>query len=92
MENNINWTEEYIKLKNLKIHYNLFNFFDTPEKFWYFQLSQILIKKSIIKYFPKTSNKYNDYYLFKNNPGSIKFINKFFFKQGWDGNNYSLKV
>ena len=86
----INWTEEILKYKN-KSFKKLFKLFKTPRDFYFFQLSQLLIKRDIIKNIPISDNKYNDYYLFKNNPGKIKYINKYFFKQGWDGNNYSQK-
>ena len=85
--------KEFKIAKKLKTHDKIFRYFNTPEKFKTFQLSQILIKKDIINIqtFPVSNNKYNDYYLFKNNPGSIKFIPIFFYLQGWDGKNVSIK-
>jgi len=85
----INWSNEIKELN--KSFYELFKRYKTPEDFYYFQLSQLLIKRDIIKNIPLTDNKYNDYYLFKNNPGKIKYIYKYFFKQGWNGDNYSQK-
>ena len=85
--------KEFNTAKKFKTHEKIFNYFNTPEKFKAFQLSQILIKKDIIntQNFPVSNNKYNDYFLFKNNPGRIKFIPKFFYLQGWDGKNVSIK-
>jgi len=70
-------------------HTKLFFNYNIPEKFIHFQLGQIIIKKEIIKKFPKTDNKYNDYYLFAKNPGTIKYINKLFYKQGESHYNVS---
>jgi len=96
---NINESREEISQKEfvlwfMKIPENyskIFKQFDTPEKFDHFQLSQLIIKKDVInkKHFPITNDKYNDYYLFKNNPGKIKKIYKSFFKQGISKNNVS---
>jgi len=83
-----NFRKSFKKIWN-KTHTELFNYYNIPEKFDHFQLGQIIIKKEIIKKFPKTDNKYNDYYLFFRNSGSIKYINKLFYKQGKSHYNVS---
>jgi glycosyltransferase involved in cell wall biosynthesis len=70
-------------------HFKLFNYYSIPEKFEHFQLGQLIIKKGIIRNFPKTDDKYNDYYLFFKNIGTIKYINKLFYKQGESHYNVS---
>ena len=88
LRENINWKQEFFKLFKLN-HKKLFFEYPNPDNFQSFQLSQLVIKKKIIKFFPITNNKYNDYYLFKNNPGKIKYLNKYFFQQGIAKNNVS---
>jgi len=78
---------EYFNICN---HSKLFKKYDTPEKLDDFQLGQLLIKKDVIKTIPKSDNKYNDYFLFKDNSGNIKNIKEYFYKQGYDGTNISI--
>lgn len=60
-----------------------------PEDIPLFQLGQVLFKTKNIKWFPTEEHTYNDFYLVKNNPGSIKHIYQYFFKQGWSEDSYS---
>ena len=91
MEPNFNLSEFLLPFKRNLSHKDLFKIYYKPEIFTYFQLSQIVIRKEIIKHFPTNSNIYNDYILFKYNPGNIKYIKQYFFSQGYDGLNISLK-
>jgi len=74
---------------NISSFNELFKKYSTPESMSEFQLSQLVFKKENIKNFPTDDCTYNDYYLFKNNPGSIKIIEYFLFEQGFDGKNIS---
>jgi len=81
---NFNNKELYDQIKNLK---NIFKL--NPEDIPWFQLGQVLFKTKKIKWFPKEVHTYNDFYLLKNNPGSLKIIFQYFFKQGWSEDSYS---
>jgi len=72
---------KYLKSFKDKKHTELFNIFKTPEEFIYFQLGDLIIKKDTLHNIPLSNNKYNDYYLFKNNIGSIQYLNNILYKQ-----------
>ena len=72
------WFSTLLKKNNM--HKKLLT--GVPEDLKHFQLGQLVIKKRCIKKIPINNDKYNDYYLFKDNPGSIKYIDKVFYKQG----------
>ena len=74
----------YDQIRKIK---NLFNL--NPEDLPWFQLGQVLFKTKKIKWFPNEEHTYNDFYLLKNNPGSLKFIYQYFFIQGWSEDSYS---
>lgn len=76
--------ELYYQIKNIK---NIFKF--EPENLPWFQLGQVLFKTKKIKWFPEKEHTYNDFYLIKNNPGSVKIVYQNFFKQGWCKDSYS---
>ena len=76
--------ELYDQIRNIK---NIFKL--NPEDLPWFQLGQILFKTKKIKWFPNKEHTYNDFYLLKNNPGSLKFIYQYFFIQGWSEDSYS---
>jgi len=73
--------KEFKKIKNI--------FKLNSEDVSWFQLGQVLFKTEKIKWFPKEEHTYNDFYLLKNNPGSLKFIYQYFFIQGWSEDSYS---
>ena len=66
------------------------NFFkQDPKEIPWYQLGQVVFKTKKIKWFPSIVDTHNDFYLLKNNPGKIKIMYNYFFKQGWSFDSFS---
>lgn len=63
-------------------HNELFRKYSRPEELTHFQLGQLVFKTENIKKVPTNNNKYNDWYLFKDNPGTIEYLDKVLYSQG----------
>ncbi len=63
-------------------HTEIFEMNPEPKDFIHFQLGQLVFKKEKIKEVPITNDKYNDYYLFKDNPGTVICLDKVLYSQG----------
>lgn len=63
-------------------HTEIFKQNPNAQDFTHFQLGQLVFKKEIINEVPSTNDNYNDYYLFKNNPGTVECLDQVFYKQG----------